>query len=84
MLIKMKSIDKLPKLINLLKRKQCSPTKISKELNSDKRTVDKMLEVTNKLSITSCKSIKIEGREYRSCGITPEFRKILGGKKNER
>lgn len=80
----MTSINKLPELINLLKKKECSPTMISKELNSDKRTVDKMLNVTNKLNMTFCKAITIEDREYRSCSLTPEFKRIVGGKKNER
>ena len=78
----MASIDKFPELVQLLRRKECSPTKIAREINSDKRTVNKMLEVGNKLNITVCKSLRIDKREYKACTLSPEFKKILGGKKH--
>ena len=73
----MGSIDKFPELIKLLRKKAYSPTRIAQEIKSDKRTVNKMLEVGSKLNITSCKSIKIEDKKYRVCRLTPEFKKNL-------
>lgn len=75
----MGSIDKFPELIKLLRKKAYSPTRIAQEIKSDKRTVNKMLNVGRKLNITACKSIKIEGRRYRVCKLNPKFKKNLGG-----
>ena len=75
--VKMKSsVDKLPAMLRLLSKKECSPNKIAQKIGSDVRTVDRMLSATSEIGIVGCKSFNIAGRIYRSCGLTPEFKRI--------
>jgi predicted transcriptional regulator len=71
------SIDKLPELVDLLKKEDVTPNKIAMQLKSDRRTVDRMLAITTEMNIIGCKSMEISGRNYRVCGLTPEFKKFL-------
>jgi len=72
----MGTIDKFPALVELLKNRKYSPTKIAKELEADKRTVDKMIEVGTKLNILTCESIEVSGRKFMSCTVSENFKKI--------
>lgn len=71
------SIEKLPEMINFLREREASPSRIATELNADRRTVDKLLENTIKLGLVGCNSMNIESREYRVCTLTPKFKKFL-------
>lgn len=71
------SIKKLPEMIEFLKKEEATPNRIAKELNSDRRTVEKMLDSTTEMKIVGCRSMEISGRKYRVCGLTPEYKKIL-------
>ena len=72
------SIEKLPEMIKLLKRREeVSPNKNAIEINADRRTVDKLLKISSEMGFVGCKAMKIEGREYRVCGLTPKFKKFL-------
>ncbi|MCK4717098.1 MAG: hypothetical protein KAT70_00405 [Thermoplasmata archaeon] len=67
----------MKKMVDLLANEgNLSPTKIAKKLHCDKRTVDNMLDTTNDLDMTVCISVDIEGRTYRSCSLTKEYKKI--------
>jgi predicted transcriptional regulator len=73
----MSAIEKLPKMIKLLEQKaSLSPNKISKELQSDRRTTEKLLETSEKIGIVDCRSIEVSGREFRSCSLNPEYKKL--------
>ena len=71
------SIEKLPRMIRILRRNELSPNKIAQQLNSDRRTVERMLNTAIEMQIVGCKSMRIEGRNYRVCGLTPNFKKFL-------
>ena len=76
------SIEKFPRMIELLKEEDYSPNKLSQLLNSDLRTTNKMISAGEKLYIITCKSMRISGRLYRVCSLSPEFRKMLMEKEN--
>ena len=76
------SIEKFPRMIELLKKEDYSPNKLSQLLNSDLRTTNKMINAGEKLRIIICNSIKISGRLYRVCSLSPKFRKMLAEKEN--
>lgn len=71
------SIEKFPEMIYILKRGEASPNKLASQLHSDRRTVEKLLDAATEMNIVGCKSMKIEGRNYRACGLTPNFKKFL-------
>lgn len=76
------SIEKLPDMIKLLKNREASPNKIATEINADRRTVDKLLKATTEIGMVGCKSMEIEGREYRVCSLTPRFKEMLEREKD--
>lgn len=76
------SIEKLPDMIKLLKNREASPNKIAMEINADRRTVDKLLKATTEIGMVGCKSMEIEGREYRVCSLTPRFKEMLEREKD--
>jgi predicted transcriptional regulator len=76
------SIEKLSKIVSLLEReKKASPSKIAESIGSDRRTVDKVLNVATELNIISCKKLEISGRIYQTCELNPDFKKVLKSKK---
>lgn len=72
----MGSIEKFPKMLELLKKERYSPTMLARKLEADKRTVDKMIKAGMKMNIIGCKSIKISGRKYTVCGLSDDYRRI--------
>ena len=73
----MGSLEKFSEMVNLLKKKEYSPTKLSRELNADKRTVDKMIETAEKLNLVSCRAFEVEGKTYKACSLSPDYKKKL-------
>ena len=72
------SVEKLRKVVEILKRDEgVSPTKIASEIGSDRRTVGKILEEGTKMKMIKCNIIEISGRQYASCKLTEEYKKIL-------
>jgi len=72
------SIKKLSEVVKVLKKEgKASPNKIATEVGSDRRTIQEVLKVSSDLGITQCKTLVLSGRNFRACGLTPEFKKIL-------
>lgn len=71
------SIEIFPKMLYLLKEKKLTPNKISMVIKSDRRTVNKMLDVAEKLGFVTFESMKIENRVYRTYTLSLEFKKFL-------
>ena len=70
------SVEKIPRMLELLSRKECSPNNIAKKIDSDIRTVNRLLDVTTEMGIVKCESLEVEGRKYRACRLDPEYHKI--------
>ncbi len=82
---KMKSsVDKLPDMLKLLSKKECSPNRIAQEIGSDVRTVHKLLDASSSIGIVACKSVEIEGRTYQACGLTQEFKDIFNKRRQKK
>jgi len=79
------SVGKLPKVIKLLNRKQnISPSRIAREIGSDRRTVEKVLKAGMDTGIIKCNRVKIGNKTYSACGLDPSFAKLYrkkGGQK---
>lgn len=73
----MGTIDKFPEMVKFLKDKKCSPTKIAKQIEADKRTVDKMIKVGTELNILECKSLEISGKQFMTCTISADFKRLM-------
>jgi len=72
------SVDKLSKVIEFLKKEQtASLNQIAMTIGSDRRTVEKVLNVAENLKIISCKRLEMTGRTYKTCELNPDFKKIL-------
>jgi len=79
----MGSLEKFLEMVKLLKNKEYSPTKLSRELNADKRTVDKMITTAEKLNLVSCRAFKIEGKTYKACSLTPDYKQKIRRENHE-
>lgn len=76
------SAKKLSKIVELLEKEpNASPSRIAESIGSDRRTVDKVLNVAVELNIISCNKLEISGRLYQTCELNPDFKKILENKK---
>ena len=64
-------------MIRILRKGEVTPNKIARQLSSDRRTVNKMLDVAEKLSFVTFESMKIENRVYRTYTLSLEFKKFL-------
>lgn len=73
----MGTIDKFPEMIKLLKNKKYAPTRIAKELKTDKRTVDKMIEAGKKLNILKCETVELSGKKFVGCTVSERFKKNM-------
>jgi GTP-sensing pleiotropic transcriptional regulator CodY len=72
------SVEKLSKIVELLRKEaKVSPSQIAETIGSDRRTVDKVLNIAENLSIISCKRLEMAGRTYKTCELNPDFRRIL-------
>ena len=78
------SVENLPKVIKLLDvRQNISPSRITREINSDRRTVEKVLKAGMDSGIIKCYRAKIGKKIYSACGLDPNFEKLYrkkGGK----
>jgi predicted transcriptional regulator len=72
------SIEKLPKVVEVLKKEaKVSPSKIAEEIGSDRRTVEKILNVATDLGIISCTKIEVSGRTFQSCELNSAYKQIM-------
>ncbi|MDG6941431.1 MAG: hypothetical protein JRN34_00695 [Nitrososphaerota archaeon] len=72
------SVEKLPKVVELLRKEsKASPSKIAEEIGSDRRTVEKILNVATDLGIVSCTKIEVSGRTYQVCELNSAYKQIL-------
>lgn len=71
------SVRKLPKVIDLLSRRSnVSPSRIAREIRSDRRTVEKVLKAGMDTGIIKCERVKIGSKTYSACGLDPSFAKL--------
>ncbi len=76
------AIEKIPRIINLLFiQEPLSPNYIKQMINSDIRTVLKMIEVLDDLHLITIKSIVYKGKTMRSISLNEEYKKLLGDKR---
>jgi predicted transcriptional regulator len=79
------SVEKLPKVVNMLKQKEtASVTKIAEEIGSDRRTVEKILNVASNLGIVKCNTLQMSGRKYQVCQLDSNYRKLLTEREPEK
>jgi predicted transcriptional regulator len=77
------SVEKLPKVVELLRKEsKASPSKIAEEIGSDRRTVEKILNVATDLGIVSCTKIEVSGRRYQACELNPAYKQIMRRRKD--
>jgi len=75
------SVEKLSKLVKILEKEgKATPNKIATEIGSDRRTIQKVLNVATDLGIAKCETLEIGGRKYSACSLTPEYQKVLKNK----
>jgi len=78
------SVKKLPEVVRILEREgRATPNKIATELGSDRRTIQKILKSASELGIAQCEILKVGGRKYSACSLTPQFQKILQNKEGK-
>ncbi len=83
--MKITSVDKLPKVVDFLRKEdRASLSKIASEIGSDRRTVDRILNVANNLGIITCDKLEISGRTYQVCQLDSEFKQLLENKRKSR
>lgn len=71
------SVKKLPKVVDLLSRKNnLSPSRIAREIRSDRRTVEKVLKAGMDTHIIKCDRVKIGNKTYSACGLDPSYAKL--------
>ncbi len=76
------SVDKLPKVIQVLRKEsKASPSRIATEIGSDRRTVDRILNVATNLGMIDCDKIEVSGRTYQACQLSSDFKRFLEKRK---
>jgi len=76
------SVNKLPKVIQILKKEaKASPSRIAVEIGSDRRTVGRILNVASDLGMIDCDKIEISGRTYQTCQLSSEFKRFMEQRK---
>lgn len=76
------SVEKLPKVVEVLKKEtRASPSKIAAEIRSDRRTVEKILNVATDLGIVTCTKIEVSGRTFQACELNSAYKEILKRRK---
>jgi predicted regulator of amino acid metabolism with ACT domain len=72
------SVEKLSRIVELLRKEtNVSPSQIAETIGSDRRTVDKVLNIAEDLNIISCRKLEVSGRIYKTCELNPDFKRIL-------
>jgi len=75
------SVEKLSKVIKILEKEgSASPNKIATEVGSDRRTIQKILDIATDLGIAKCEILKVGERKFSACSLTPKYQEILKNK----
>jgi len=74
----MNAIEKFQKMIDMLYTEgSLSPTKISKRLRADFRTMGPMVRVAEQLKLITHEKLTLSGKTYRKLELTSGYRRLL-------
>ena len=73
-----KTIEKFQKMIDILYTEGgVSPTKMSRKLQADNRTVIPVIQVAEQLGLITCKKLILSARTYSEIDLTSGYRRLL-------
>lgn len=67
----------------LIKEEKQTPSSLARCIDANPKTVQKYVEVANKLGILKCEDIRMGKNQVKVCRINPKYREILKELKGE-